>query len=155
MNAQLYIATRDGVAAAERNGRDWRLTGRSLEGREITSIITREGVILAGTRQGVLRSDDGGRSWTTASDGLSQPYVRWLAYHPDISDVELAGTEPASIFVSADGGDSWSARPEVAELRDRFGWWLPYSPGAGCVRGFAFHGRRAYAAVEVGGLLRS
>ena len=34
-------------------------------------------------------------------------------------------------------------------------WFLPYSPRAGCVRGFAFHGRRAYAAVEVGGVLRS
>ena len=32
---------------------------------------------------------------------------------------------------------------------------LPYSPEAGCVRGFAFHGERAYAAVEVGGVLRS
>jgi hypothetical protein len=43
----------------------------------------------------------------------------------------------------------------VAELRERFGWFLPYSPEAGCVRGFAFHGHQAYAAVEVGGLLRS
>jgi hypothetical protein len=32
---------------------------------------------------------------------------------------------------------------------------LPYSPQAGCIRGFAFHGERVYAAVEVGGALRS
>jgi hypothetical protein len=32
---------------------------------------------------------------------------------------------------------------------------LPYSPEAGCVRGFAFFDQRAYAAVEVGGVLRS
>jgi hypothetical protein len=32
---------------------------------------------------------------------------------------------------------------------------LPYSPEAGCVRGFAFHGARVYAEVEVGGLPRS
>jgi hypothetical protein len=43
----------------------------------------------------------------------------------------------------------------VAELRDANGWYLPYSPRAGCVRGFAFHGDRGYAAVEQGGLLRS
>jgi len=43
----------------------------------------------------------------------------------------------------------------VAKLRDEFGWFLPYSPEAGCVRGFAFQGERAYAAVEVGGVLRS
>jgi hypothetical protein len=32
---------------------------------------------------------------------------------------------------------------------------MPYGSGTGCVRGFAFHGQRGYAAVEVGGLLRS
>jgi photosystem II stability/assembly factor-like uncharacterized protein len=40
-------------------------------------------------------------------------------------------------------------------LRDKHGWFLPYSPEAGCVRGFAFQGRRGYAAVEVSGVLRS
>jgi photosystem II stability/assembly factor-like uncharacterized protein len=78
-----------------------------------------------------------------------------MAFHPDVSDLEFAGTEPAEIFVSNDGGDSWRACPEVAQLRDRFGWSLPYSPEAGCVRGFAFHGPRVYAAVEVGGVLVS
>jgi photosystem II stability/assembly factor-like uncharacterized protein len=78
-----------------------------------------------------------------------------MAYHPDLSDREFAGTEPAGIFVSHDGAASWRACPEVAALRDRHRWFLPYSPEAGCVRGFAFHGDRAYAAVEVGGLLRS
>ena len=52
-------------------------------------------------------------------------------------------------------GKSWRACAEVTQLRDKFKWSLPYSPEAGCVRGFAFHGSRAYAAVEVGGVLRS
>jgi photosystem II stability/assembly factor-like uncharacterized protein len=78
-----------------------------------------------------------------------------MAYHPDISDREFAGTEPAAIFVSHNGGGSWRICREVVELRDRFRWSLPYSPEAGCVRGFSFHGARGYAAVEVGGALRS
>jgi photosystem II stability/assembly factor-like uncharacterized protein len=82
-------------------------------------------------------------------------HVRWLAYDPAATGVVLAGTEPAAILISEDGGTTWRECPEVAELRERHGWYLPYSPGAGCVRGFAFHGRRVYAAVEVGGLLRS
>jgi photosystem II stability/assembly factor-like uncharacterized protein len=117
--------------------------------------MTREGVILAGSTDGVLKSDDGGQSWAEASDGLAVRHVRWMAFHPDISDREFAGTEPAGIFVSHNGGDRWDGRPEVAALRDRFHWWLPYSPEAGCVRGFAFFGDRIYAAVEVGGVLRS
>ena len=91
----------------------------------------------------------------TASAGLSDRHVRWMAYHPEQSDFELAGTEPAGIFISRDGGESWRECPEVAEMRHRFRWYLPYSPEAGCVRGFAHHGDRAYAAVEVGGVLVS
>ncbi len=57
--------------------------------------------------------------------------------------------------MSRDGGETWRECPEVGALRDRHHWFLPYSRGAGCVRGFAFHGDRTYAAVEVGGVLRS
>lgn len=126
---------------------------RGLDEHHVTSAIARQGVILAGTTQGVFRSDDLGSTWIKASSGLRHNHVRWLAYHPEISDLEFAGTEPAGIFVSHNGGVSWRGCPEVEALRDRYRWYLPYSPEAGCVRGFAFHGSRAYAAVEVGGVL--
>jgi photosystem II stability/assembly factor-like uncharacterized protein len=112
-------------------------------------------VILAGTTTGIQRSDDGGASWQPADAGLTIPHLRWLAIHPDEPLRCFAGTEPAGLFVSEDGGASWTERPEVAALRDEHQWMLPYSPEAGCVRGFSFHGERIYAAVEVGGLLRS
>lgn len=155
MKNSLFIATNTGLVNAEYDGENWVETHRSLTDQHLTSLIAREGVILAGTQAGVFRSDDLGKTWRSASKGLSLPHIRWLAFHPQISDLEFAGTEPAGIYVSQDGGESWRACPEVAELRDRFGWWLPYSPEAGCVRGLAFHGQRGYAAVEVGGLLRS
>ena len=155
MNDTLLLATTDGLGVYARDGAGWRPVRTGLAGREVLCVIAREGVILAGSRDGVWRSDDLGQNWREASDGLSQRHVRWLAYHPDISDFEVAGTEPAGIFVSRDGGASWRSCPEVMALRDEHHWFLPYSPEAGCVRGFAFHGRRAYAAVEVGGVLRS
>lgn len=152
---ELILATEDGVWLAEDNNGSWQLERRGLNGRFVTSIIAREGVILAGTTDGIFRSDDCGASWYEQSSGLTERHVRWLAYHPDVSDYEFAGTEPAAIFVSRDGGESWQERPEVASLREKFGWWLPYSPEAGCIRDFAFHGQHAFAAVEVGGLLCS
>jgi len=155
MLSNLYLATSRGLVIAENVGDTWHVSSFRLEGQHVTSVIAREGVILVGTRDGVLRSDDGGQSWNEASSGLTQRHVRWMAYHPDHSDAEYAGTEPAAIFVSRDGANTWRQCSEVAELRDRFKWFLPYSPEAGCVRGFAFHGARVYAAVEVGGLLRS
>ena len=152
---ELYLATKGGLALAQINGDEAEVTGRGLTGQRVTSVIAREGVILAGTEDGVYRSGDGGHSWREAAEGLSVRHVRWLAYHPQISDCELAGTEPAAIFVSHDGAATWRECPEVADLRREHGWRLPYSPEAGCIRGFALHGDRAYAAAEDGAVLRS
>jgi photosystem II stability/assembly factor-like uncharacterized protein len=152
---KLLLATEQGLVICEREGETWHEVVRGLKEQKVTSVIAREGVILAGTINGVFRSDDEGRTWREASKGLTDRHVRWLAFHPNISDLEFVGTEPAGIYISHNGGESWFACPEVPELRDLYKWSLPYSPEAGCVRGFAFNRSRAYAAVEVGGVLRS
>lgn len=152
---KLILATEQGIVICERDGDTWKESVRALKDYSVTGVIAREGVILAGTEDGIFRSDGEGQTWEETSNGLTTRHVRWMAFHPHISNLEFAGTEPANIFVSYNGGDLWRACPEVAELRDKFQWSLPYSPEAGCVRGFAFHGSRAYAAVEVGGVLVS
>ena len=152
---KLILATQKGIVICEREGSDWREALRGLPDRVSTSLAARGDVILAGTENGIFRSSDMGKTWHEASHGLATRHVRWIAYHPNKSDLVLAGTEPANIFVSHDDGATWRACPEVAQLRDQLRWSLPYSPEAGCVRGFAFHGSRVYAAVEVGGVLIS
>lgn len=147
---EIVLATKNGVARAARNGEGWEVTGRALDGREMTSVVTRDGVLVAGSREGAVRSDDGGRSWRAFDEGLAIRCVRWLGTD---GDRLLAGTEPAGVFHTERG--AWQSSPEVEAMRDRFRWFLPYSPEAGCVRGFALHGDRIYAAVEVGGVLRS
>jgi photosystem II stability/assembly factor-like uncharacterized protein len=151
----LLLATSNCIAVCEPSGDDWRVARRDLMGSFTTSVISQRDQILVGTRDGIFRSDDGGDSWRAVNNGLTIRYVRWLAAHPDDPERMFAGSEPAGIFLSTDGGNSWRGSPEVEELRDRQGWYLPYSPEAGCVRGFAFYGTRAYAAVEVGGALIS
>lgn len=151
----LYLATKDSLIIARGDGPPFEVVGRGLEGRAVTSVIAREGVILAGTRDGVYRSGDDGQTWHDANEGLAIRHVRWLAYHPRFSDRDLVGTEPAAIYISVDGAATWRECTEVADLRREYGWRLPYSPEAGCIRGFAFHDDRAYAAAEDGALLRS
>src|SRR5437868_7010204 len=128
---QLYLATSDGLHIAERANGAWHITGHVLNGKHLTSGIAREGVILVASRDGVMRSDDLGKTWRDASHGLTTKYVRWLAYHPDISDCEFAGTEPADIFVSRDGANTWNEAQGITSLRDTHHWFLPYSPEAG------------------------
>jgi hypothetical protein len=151
----VILATNYGAAICQSSSAGWQEVQRGLADQIVTSAIAREGVILAGTHHGVFRSDDLGASWHQASDGLDERRVRWLAYHPNISDFELAGTEPAGIYISHDGARSWRACPEVTRMCAAYNWSLPYSPRAGCVRGFAISGQRAYAAVEDGAVLVS
>jgi ligand-binding sensor domain-containing protein len=136
------VATGHGIVTYERHEHAWHPRAHSLDGQNVTSAIAREGVILAGTTNGVFRSDDYGETWQPGSSGLHTRHVRWMAFHPDLSDYEFVGTEPAAIFVSHNGAVSWRECPEVAQLRDEHGWMLPYSPEAGCVRGFTFHDTR-------------
>ncbi len=109
MDKPMLLGTSDGLVVCERAGDGWRVIRRGLAGRRVTGVIAREGVILAGATDGVWRSDDSGRTWREASAGLAIRHVRWLGFHPDISDREFAGTEPAGLFVSHDGGGSWRA----------------------------------------------
>jgi len=92
---ELFLATKNGVLQAHNTNGSWQTEKRGLDGRTVTSIIAREGVILAGTTDGIFRSDDCGVTWYEQSNGLSERHVRWLGFHPDISDCEFAGTEPA------------------------------------------------------------
>lgn len=155
MISHLFAATGQGVYSFERDGSEWIETGHGLPEQRVTCAAARSGTALAGTPEGIFRSTDFGQNWAPASDGLDVRHVRWLAYHPGQAGLAFAGTEPAAIFVSDDDGQTWRERPEVADLRQKYRWNLPYSPEAGCVRGFAFNGSRGYAAVEQGGLLRS
>ena len=143
-----------GIVCAERK-EEWLVTGRALAGHSVTSVAAHMNLVLAGTMEGIFRSEDGGGTWSPAKVGPAIKHLRWIDIDVDKSRGAFAGTEPASIFHSQDRGQTWQSCPEVAVLRDQFGWSLPYSPEAGCVRGFALHGSRVYAAVEVGGVLAS
>jgi hypothetical protein len=155
MHYRIFLATINGVVSVDVPGGPWHKMGRALSAHKVTTIDAHEGNLLAGTADGIFRSEDLGETWEPASEGLTVGHVRWVHFHPEGGGLAFAGTEPAAIFVSEDGGRHWEGRPEVTDLRDEYEWSLPYSPAAGAVRGFAFHGDRGYAAVEQGGLLRS
>jgi hypothetical protein len=126
-----------GLFIVTQTGGNWQIVRHTLTGQSLTSIAVSDGVIVAGTAEGIWRSSDNGQTWEEANTNLTIRHVRWITATSQIAGEFLTGTEPAGIFVSRDGAITWRPKPEVAELRDRHGWFLPYSPEAGCVRGFA------------------
>ncbi|MBV7335614.1 hypothetical protein KFU94_46690 [Chloroflexi bacterium TSY] len=116
MDSTLYIATDDGLLIGRLEHGKLNIQHQTLTDSCVTSAIVRDSIVLAGTKDGIYRSHDNGQTWSDANRGLSQRHVRWLAYHPDLSDREFAGTEPAALFVSHDSSDLWHEAHEVATL---------------------------------------
>jgi hypothetical protein len=67
----LFIAT-------QING-NWRAIKQALNDHPLTSIVLSEGVVMAGSAEGILRSTDATKTWEKASEGLAIPYIRWMA----------------------------------------------------------------------------
>ncbi|MEW6718267.1 MAG: hypothetical protein AB1345_12315 [Chloroflexota bacterium] len=63
--------------------------------------------------EGVLKSTDGGVTWTHVNNGLNNLYVGSLFMHPTNPDILLAGTgnnqyfDHAGVYLSEDGGATW------------------------------------------------
>ena len=57
----------------------------------------------------IFRTDDGGESWTTVTDGLpADHFVRVVREDPGAAGLLFAGTE-FGLYASFDGGDSWQS----------------------------------------------
>ena len=124
----------------------------SLEVRTIAIHPLQPDVVFAGTSDGVYRSASHGDHWRRLSLPLEGSVVWSLMFRPRSPSVMYAGTAPAQIFRSRDGGDSWEA--------------LPVNLGADVVT-MSFPTRviamaadpanpdQIYAGLEVGGMIRS
>ena len=155
MKKKLIIATKHGLKRFERVKDFWEERDHALTGLAFTSIDMQGDLGLAGTTDGVYVTRDGGESWQLESEGIQTPHVRWVSMHPQDNSYWFVGTEPANIYFRGADEKQWLSSEKVAALRDENGWYMPYSPNPGCVRGFSFHKERVYASVEVGGLLVS
>ena len=99
----LYIS-RDG-------GRTW-TTAPGLRNQSVFALVQAPSsprTLVAGTLEGVFRSNDSGTTWTLISppDSKEIHEVESLAVHPVNSDIIYAGTWHLP-WKTADGGDSWT-----------------------------------------------
>lgn len=138
---RLLVGTKKGafILDSEAERRDWSMRGPLCEGWPIHDLIVDplSGAILAGGGSpwygpAVWRSDDGGRTWSHSSagmtydDGKPDVVTVWsLATTPD--GAILAGVEPAGLFRSDDGGATWNHVAGLTDHPTRPTW----EPGAG------------------------
>ena len=80
--------------------------------------------LYVGTQgNGVLRSNDGGRTWCPA--GLAGHIVRALAISRTQPGTIYAGTKPALLFISRDGGTNWTEFASFRRIHSRWFWFTP------------------------------
>jgi photosystem II stability/assembly factor-like uncharacterized protein len=125
----LLAATGNGLARAEAaSGDGWSVT-LPVQNRRVRSLAAATqspNSVFAGTDQGVLRSDDRGRTWQPA--GMVDRIVTALAVSPQEPQTVYAGVKPAGVYVSRDGGRSWTAAEAFQHIRGRRWWRSPAEP---------------------------
>ena len=102
------LGTVDGVWKRAINDKQWTRLG--LQGVTISAVNydARTSRIWAGG-DGLSYSEDQGRTWTAVDDpDVKMSWVRAIAFHPANPVIIAVGTSGKGLFLSVDGGKSWT-----------------------------------------------
>jgi photosystem II stability/assembly factor-like uncharacterized protein len=105
-------------------------------------------------RDGVFRSEDGGRSWHSV--GLAGRLITAVTASPADRDVVWVGTEPSAVWRSRDAGNTWEQTSRLETLPSSPGWSFPPRPDTHHVRwitGHPLEPERLWVAIEAGALV--
>jgi hypothetical protein len=113
------------------------------------------GAIFAGSADGIYKSSDDGKSWKRS--GAEGCDVWHVTAHPSEKGVLFAGTQPAHMFRSDDGGATWASFDAFLDAPGSDRWCLP---GGQTARALTlaidpFDAEHIVCGVEVGGVVAS
>ncbi len=159
----LYIGTENGLFEAKPRGGEYELTALPFEvrGTMRTPLVVDKddpSRLYAGTtKDGMLVSEDAGRTWREINNGLIYKEVWSLVQHPTTGDLYV-GTGPASVFKSTDRGESWQDSEQFRSMPESIDWTFPRAPHVAHVKGLGVCGQDpdiVFGAVEEGWIVRS
>ncbi|MEP6800432.1 MAG: hypothetical protein ABJC07_00740 [Acidobacteriota bacterium] len=111
----LYAGTAAGISKSTDAASTWgsRLSAnvRSLAIDPVTPATIYAGAEGLFTNSGVLKSGDGGTSWTPMNSGLGSVPVRSIAVRQNQPATVFIGTSGSGVYGSSDGGSTWRQLP--------------------------------------------
>ncbi|MBV9120167.1 MAG: hypothetical protein JOZ39_05625 [Chloroflexi bacterium] len=136
---KINISTDDALYQASRVNGDWDTQLLGLQGhggaRAVIQDCRDSGRLFAATgKDGMLRSDDGGKTWQDINRGITYKEMWSLAQHPKTGEL-YAGTGPSSVFKSSDAGESWADAEQLRSLPTTIDWTFPRPPHVSHIRG--------------------
>jgi len=101
-----------GIYKSTDAGLNWRPSNDAVSSRWNINCLAvdprTDQTVYAGTVDGgVLRSTDGGRSWSQTNSGLRTLDIRSIAISPTDPEILFAGAESGGLYRSADSGATW------------------------------------------------
>jgi photosystem II stability/assembly factor-like uncharacterized protein len=113
----LVVGSEEGLYRTTSGGTHWRPVGpRDVAIRDVVQSAAQPRQWLAGTEEdGVLRSRDGGKTWSFVGADVGMETVYAVAFDPSNEDRVAAAGFEGGVFVSDDGGETWTP----AGLADR------------------------------------
>jgi len=117
----IYFSHTVGIQVSHDSGATWRDAASGLH-RKYTAALRvdsrRAGFLLAGTEQGIFRSQDGGKSWRLA--GAAGIQVLHIEQSPHDSCYWLAATEGGGLFDSTDCGVAFESNGNLGVGRNLY-----------------------------------
>ncbi|MEN8145223.1 MAG: hypothetical protein ABFS14_09760 [Gemmatimonadota bacterium] len=155
---RMVIGTAKGLVTARwvPGERKAQVVARTLEGEAVQALERSGDRVVAAVGTGIHVSADG-EQWESLPAPGAGGRVSALAAHAHDPNLLLAGTEPAGLFRSADGGRTWQEVVGFAALGQAESWGS-YGGNEPCVGSVALdptNQHRLYAGVRIGGAYRS
>lgn len=126
----LAVGTQRGAFLFRPRGslQEWEMVGYGLYGQKVTSLVVDgEGGVAAAVEGGMVKYSRDWVHWRSFYKGLDYPNVYALARDPRTRSL-YAGTAPAAIFTSQDGGNHWQSVGATSQMSFRNGWSHPDPP---------------------------
>src|SRR3954447_5851467 len=136
-------------------GDTWNRVRDGLHGESriygLTVHPTEPRTVFAGAEDGIYRSRDGGQSFTPLDSAMNAVDVWKIAIDPTDPDIIFAGTRPAALYRSTDGGRNWKKLPaDIVEECPNVG-----TPRVTALTVDPSDHRVVWAGIEVDGVRRS